>query len=321
MPYSKPAYGSADGHPTFSVSVNPEEWRVRFYFFFWTLCAFAVIITQIWVKPFIEAGAPPDTPTERLGCGPFNREGWEGLEYGMGFDFEHTHLIQAFGFGNICTNWDYPPARQIIAMYFPLFEYSFVVYLILDYACMRLAYIRGEIPGWYFSVVKTVTPFCILLVILFRMIFVIVAYEDVRGHTAGFLGLQVALLVVTIMNCAYVYLTGQDYPDYGISASTAATIALTYGVVDFFVTCVKIYGTAFIVTGNGSPPAYFFYDTPFGTLGSVIDKFYMLTNAVLPPIIAYVRMTEEESIEIKVDGPVHVHRESDVTSETSGLIN
>lgn len=320
--YAKPLYAANGGHPSFSLEVNPEQWRVYFYFFFWTMCGSAVIITTIWVTPLLEAGAPPDTPIEQLGCGPFNREGWEGLEYGMGFDMSKTHLMQAFGFGNICTYWDYPPAREIIAMYFPFFEYSLVVYVVLDYACMRLAYIRGEIPGWYYSVVKTITPILMLLVIWFRMIFVVVAYQNVRGHTAGFLGLQIALLVITVMNVWYVYLTGQDYLEYGISAKTAGQIALVYGVVDVFVTLVKIYGTVYIVLGDGSPPDYFFYPTPVGmTLGRVIDLFYMLTNAVLPPIIAYIRNVGEEAIKITVDGPAHSHRESDVTSETTGLIN
>ena len=34
---------------------------------------FAKAVTKIWVEPFLEAGAPEDTPIERQGCGPFDR--------------------------------------------------------------------------------------------------------------------------------------------------------------------------------------------------------------------------------------------------------
>lgn len=43
---------------------------------------------------------------------------------------------------------------------------------------------------------------------MFRMIFVAIAYDDVRSHTAGFLCLQLALFSVIIMNVIYVLETG-----------------------------------------------------------------------------------------------------------------
>lgn len=284
----------------FTVTLNPEKWRVRFYLFFWTMCILAIVMTQIFVLPILAAGAPPDTPPEQLGCGPFNREGWGGLKYGDGFDFAHTHLIQAFGFANICANWDYSPSREITGMYFPLFEYSFVIYLVLDYAAMKLAYLQGEIPVWFWKLVNYVTPLCIVFVVMFRMIFVFKAYEDVQGHTAGFLGMQIALLLVAVMNVLYVALNPTlDYSAYGISNKTLAIIAYVYLLLDGFITLVKIYGTVIIVF-FGTTPDYFFYEVGSTTLGRVIDLGYMLFNAFIPLVIAYVRSATEEGLTVKV---------------------
>jgi hypothetical protein len=40
----------------------------------------------------------------------------------------------------ICTNWDYSPARELTAMYYPLFEYSLLLYLVLDFLVSAISY-------------------------------------------------------------------------------------------------------------------------------------------------------------------------------------
>jgi hypothetical protein len=71
--YAAPQYERSGGGRALSITIRTELMRCIAYFFFWTLCLFATIVTRIWVVPVIEAGAPEDTPIERRGCGAFNR--------------------------------------------------------------------------------------------------------------------------------------------------------------------------------------------------------------------------------------------------------
>ena len=71
--YSTPKYERSGSGGNVSITIHTELMRCMAYIFFWTLAAFAMLVTHIWVKPIIEAGAPEDTPIEKLGCGPFNR--------------------------------------------------------------------------------------------------------------------------------------------------------------------------------------------------------------------------------------------------------
>lgn len=232
-----------------------------------------------------------------------------------------SHLEEAFGFGNICTNWDYSPARELTAMYFPLFEYSFAIYLVLNYVVMTLSAKKGEIPQWFMHVVSVVTPLCIVLVAFFRMIFVCIAYENLQQHTAGFLGMQIALLLVAVMNVCYIIVTKQEYPSsFGISPQLATKIAFVYLVINGLVSLVKIYGTVVIVFGKRTPH-YFFWTTFLGLdLGQVIDLIWMLMNAILPLIIAYVRSVDEENVTVTVGAPHHIYYRSETTGETAQLL-
>lgn len=325
--YAPPQYPTSENSLVpcaYSIVLNPEKIRVAFYIFFWTMCGFATVLTKFFVVPMLAAGNPKE-PIERLGCGPFNREGsnrtgFEDLTYGQGFAMNQSHLEEAFGFGNICTNWDYSPARELTAMYFPLFEYSFAIYLVLDYVVMTFSARKGEIPQWFMHVVSVVTPLCIVLVAFFRMIFVCIAYENVQQHTAGFLGMQIALLLVAVMNVCYIIVTKQGYPSFGISPQLATKIAFVYLVINGLVSLVKIYGTVVIVFGKRTP-RYFFWKTFLGLdLGQVIDLIWMLMNAILPLIIAYVRSVDEENVTVTVSAPHHIYYRSETTGETAQLL-
>mmetsp|Transcript_24082 Transcript_24082/g.53116 ORF Transcript_24082/g.53116 Transcript_24082/m.53116 type:complete len:793 (+) Transcript_24082:215-2593(+) len=323
-----PPIGGLDESDSFSFIVQPEVWRLRMYIFFWSMCGFAYIVTHLFVISLLEEGAPPNTPREQLGCGPFNRNGWDGLEYGDGFDFKkQNHLKEQFGFSNICTYWDYTPSREWTAMYFPLFEYSCVLYLILDYFAMKLSFQKGEIPGWYWRLVKMVTPVCLFFCIMFRMIFVEISYLVVGKHTAGFLGLQIALLSIAIMNVCYIYLTKQSYPTFGVSSAAARKIALTYLSINLPISALKIYGTAYIVfIPSHKPPGFYSLPTPFGVkFAKALDIVWMIMNAILPVAIAFVRMTDEESLVVEIVAPQHVYEKkpasvSEIPIETSPLL-
>mmetsp|Transcript_10532 Transcript_10532/g.24964 ORF Transcript_10532/g.24964 Transcript_10532/m.24964 type:complete len:237 (-) Transcript_10532:823-1533(-) len=170
MTYAPPRYPHSAHTGGIEFMVRVETWRMCAYLFFWCFVLIAVISTKMFVIDSLKAGLPPDTPTERLGCGAFNREGGDfSLRYGGGFNFTtESHLIERFGFPNICTNWDYSPAREITAIFFPLFEFSMMVYLSLDYISTRLSYNRGEVPRWYMIWNNGKYPITMILCAMFR---------------------------------------------------------------------------------------------------------------------------------------------------------
>jgi len=325
--YSTPKYERSGSGGNISYTIKTELMRCMAYLFFWTMAAFAMLVTRIWVVPIIEAGAPEDTPIEKLGCGAFNRQGGDfGLNYGEGFKFEENHLTEEFGFGNICTYWDYTPARELVGMYFPLFEYSLVIYIVLDYVNTRISYQRGELPGWYWMLMKIVTPINIILCVWFRMIFIFIAFDYTQLHTCAFLGLQIALMSVAITNFLYVLMTGQSYPTLKLSKSQTVVIAYLYIILNLAISSVKIYATIQIVLNGPRGPDFYRYPTfiPGMVLGKIVDVSWMIMNGVIPMVIAYVRMTNEEPITIVLAKAAHIYeggaRPQEAT-ETSNLVN
>jgi len=144
------------------LTVAAESWRFIAYCAFWSMCILAIILTQTMVVDNLAAG--PDV--EGDSCGPFNQE-IPGL--GLGFDFDtQSHLVQAFGFANICANWDYSPSREIVALFYPLFEYSLITYLVLDFLTIALSYQRGELTKWFWTLTKIFFPIEIILCAWFR---------------------------------------------------------------------------------------------------------------------------------------------------------
>jgi len=314
------------GGKDISITLKPERMRCIAYFFFWTMFIFAKTITSIWVEPMLEAGESEDTDIELRGCGPFNRQGGQfGLKYGEGFTFEESHLVQFFGFGNMCTSWDYHPAREVIAMYFPLFEYFLVMYVVSDYYNTRLSNMRGELPSWYMTIMNIVTPINIILCIWFRMIFVCIAYEQPQGHTAGFLGLQIALMSVSIMNTLYVKCTGQSYQMkcFSLSKSQTAMAANLYIFLNIAISSVKIYATIQIVVNGPYGPDFYKRPSfiPGMVVGELVDYVWLLMNGLLPVVIAYVRMSNEKPITITLaqNAPIY-EGDGPQATETTNLI-
>jgi hypothetical protein len=246
-----------------------------------------------------------------------------GINFGEGFDLETSHLTELFGFTNVCVYWDYEPARQIVAMYFPLFEYSLGIYVFLDFINTMLAYKRGELPTWYWYFVKAVTPFTILFIAWFRMIFVFVAYEEPQYHSGAFLLMQIALFSVAVTNTWYVLLTGQSYPTIGLSQRRTAVLAHTYLICNVAISAVKMYSTAYIVQ-NTRAPSYYLLPTPIPgkVLGELIDMIWMLFNAIIPIFVAYTRRNNEHPLTIEFSIPTPTYEgDEGQSSETTSLVN
>jgi len=289
--------------PKLTRTIPVEKWRCIAYFFFWTMVGLANVMSKIFVAPMLLNGPVDGTIEQKMGCGPFDRvdKGF-GVDVGEGFIYpDQSHLAEAFGFSNICTAWDYTPSREVTAMYFPLFEFALVFYLFLDILNTNISYNRGELPEWFWTFSKTVFGLNVVLCIWFRMIFVVIAYEDAGRHTLGFLGLQIALMLVAFQNFFYVIMTGQSYPTWNLSTRQTAIIAKTYLILLVCISAVKISATVYIVI-HGEGPAFYKEDSfiPGMVKGQVVDLVWMLFNALIPVLIAIVRAKNEDPLEFEV---------------------
>lgn len=306
-----------DSYTGIKVEIWAEKWRCYAYIFFWTMCLFASLLSRFFVVERLADGPDPSLPLEMQGCGPFNRiDNGFGVGLGQGFDyFTQTHLQELFGFPNICTSWDYTPSREITGMYFPLFEYSFVAYVILDLLTTKLAYKRGELPHWFMGLSYIITFVSIVLGVWFRMIFIFIAYEQVKYHTAAFLGLQCALILVAFQNTFFILMTGRrGY--LGWSKGGVRCFAWSYMIPLVAISSLKVYGTIYIVQNGVGSPLYTNEDLIEGVkTGKIIDWIWMFYNAVLPLFIAIARASYEDPITFEITLPKPVYEGSDGENE------
>lgn len=305
-----------------SLTVKVEKWRCIAYINFWLMCALAVVMSKLFVVDILAAGPDPSLPLEQKGCGPFNRQDTGfGVGLGQPFDFAtENHLTELFGFPNICTYWDYSPSREITGLFFPFFEYALAVYLTLDIVNTRLSFQRGELPQWFWSWSKFVYAVSLLLCIWFRMIFVFIAYDNPQGHTAAFLGLQIALILVALQNTMYVLMTGQSYPTINLSAEKTKMVGITYLVLLLGISSIKVWASCYIVA-NGVGPDFYKKESfiPGLVTGKLVDYVWMLFNAIIPFVIALVRSKNEDSLHLEVTCPKPAYR--DASGEVDPIVS
>jgi hypothetical protein len=225
---------------------------------------------------------------------------------GQGFDFKtQTHLQENFGFSNICTNWDYSPARELTAMVYPVFEYPLIVYLCFDFLATALAYKRGELTEWFWKLSKITFPVCVILCSKFRMIFVCIAYENVKQHTTGFLGLQIALILVALQNSLFIWDAEIIYQQLGSDIKNTRRAILAYIIGDLIISSFKVTATIYVVlNGVGAPwtlarPAIL----QGKCVGQIVDLIWMVFNAIIPLFISHFRAKNEVPIEITITQP------------------
>jgi hypothetical protein len=199
-------------------------------------------------------------------------------------------------------------------MVYPLFEYTLIIYLVLHFFVDHISYKRGYVSERYWNVAKCIFPVQIVLCAWFRMIFVVLAYDNVRGHTAGFLGLQLALITVAIQNTTYILETKPIYPRLGGNNGTRLA-AHIYLVGNVTISIIKVYLTSYVVFGLGlttdkeKDGVHYGHIYPQWALqkvnanmvvGEVVDIIWMFFNAVLPFIISFVRSRYEPGLEFTI---------------------
>jgi hypothetical protein len=283
------------------MTVSVESIRVIAYCNFFIMVACAIVLNNALVAPKLAEGGNGGT------CGPFN--GAYGdlvdppIKAGEGFDVATgSHLVRLFGYNNICANWDYSPSREITAMIYPLFEYCLLLYLLFEGVQANLYYKKGWVSETYYRVFKFLFFPMILGCAWFRMIFVVIAYEDVSGHTAGFFLLQFTLIIVALLNTYFMLDSKAEYDWLGGRNGTIA-VALIYIILNLVVSPIKLFLTANIVF-LGEPAAWSLNTIGGSYIGSVVDTVWFVFNAVIPLLVGFLRAFSEPTLTITIDvGP------------------
>jgi hypothetical protein len=146
----------------------------------------------------------------------------------------------------------------------------------------------------------------------FRLIFVIVAYENVSGHTFGFLCLQLVLIAIACLNVWFVVEAKIEYKFLG--GPKTHYFAYLYLFLNVCIGVIKAYLTAYVVTMHSYPS---WANSKFGgredamVPGQVIDLIWMIFNAIIPFIIAFVRSRSERPLEFTINfqAPIMVEEE------------
>jgi len=120
-----------------------------------------------------------------------------------------------------------------------------------------------------------------------------------RGHTAGFLGLQITLIIVAMLNVYFMIDSKAEYAWLGGRKGTMA-VATIYIVLNLIISPIKLYLTCNIVFY--SLPAPWSLNTIGGAyIGQDVDTIWFIFNAVIPLLVGFLRAFSEPSITITID--------------------
>ena len=189
---------------------------------------------------------------------------------------------------------------------------------------IKQAHKRGELEPWFWKLSKVLFPLNILLCSQFRQIFVNIAYENVRGHTAGFLGLQIALIIVALQNVWFIYDTNTAYKQLGSTdearLKNTRMLALAYIIGDLIICSFKITATIYVVSeGHGAPwtlkPSFL----PGKCVGQVVDIIWMIFNALIPLFVSNFRSKNEVPLKIVISQDAAPYIEATAAGENAPL--
>lgn len=134
----------------------------------------------------------------------------------------NSDLKDIYGYNNVCVLFDYSPSREYTAMVYPLFEYSFFLYVVFDYLHLRLV-CKNTDRHYLVKIANVALPIKLTLIAWFRMIFVyniqqpdvVYGVRGVVGHTLAFFGLQFALILVAFENIMFHFANEISFPRLG----------------------------------------------------------------------------------------------------------
>lgn len=243
------------------IRVHPETFRIAGYLGFWSMVLLAMVVHKSKVN----------------------------------VDMSNTPLMQVLGYNNICVYWDYSPSREITAMYYPMVEYPLVAYVVLTGIQYYQSRTAGLIPRWLYICLMGFLVLQLPLLAWFRMIFVIDALKDLKGHTLGFLGLQMFLSINALQNALYNHWLGTSMQCFGRMGTRI--IGWLYVLTLVLVTCTKQALTLAIFAGN----PLIDNQTPVGAaVSQAIDVMWMLLAAVLPLVFAIIERKKEPGLKFEL---------------------
>ena len=266
----------------FTFTLQPETLRMITYGMFYFMVGCAMLFHRFLVLP---KGAESCTAGETCL---------------FPVDMEDTPLTRAFGYNNVCINWDYSPSRELTALIYPFVEYPLIAYVVLDYIQIYRDYkYDGQLPSWFFKLATGLLPIKILLLAWFRMIFVNEAFRSTVYHTLPFQGLQVALILVAITNS--LYWTAHTTPLYIKQLGLNGTHLLmrVYILCLIVVTVFKIVVVSSIFAGS---PVVDVKQPNSAALCAFADRAWLFLAAVVPFFSAAYERTIEVPLKITVGG-------------------
>jgi len=259
-----------------------EGFRLFTYTSFWLMCVFAFIVSMTTVKNYL---------------GPCPLQEGDEPTYGM----HCSDLQRTFGFNNICVYWDYSPARELTAMVYPIFEYSMVAYIIVNYLQIKNDFENQRIGTKIYKPASILLWVKLLFVAWFRMIFVVSVTQEpisifgteipaVVGHTLGFFGMQFALILIAFEDIVYIFY--KEIPMWPMSVKTTKNMSVLYLVLLIIVTALKISWASSIFV-SGIP--WFVDPWPH-----ILDRVWLVLAAVMPFLFAIHGVKNEPPMVITV---------------------
>lgn len=201
----------------------------------------------------------------------------------------------------VCVQWDYTPSRQITALFYPVFEYSFAVFLVLSYVYVKKCYLMHEIPKWLWRFEQVTFPIKLVLFAWVRMIFVFPAEENIVGHTLGFLGLQIAVALIALENVMLANARKEDYFHLGRKATRV--LSWTYYFILLPATILKFsIDVGFLI----KKPFVNIQDPVQVIFVHSLDKIWMIFAAILPFFFAIYQYKTEPHLQIKTESHLKI---------------
>jgi hypothetical protein len=232
-----------------AFQTNPEMVRFITYVAFWLMCLFAFIVTKATINEDI---------------------------------ITHSALVKTFGYNNICVFWDYSPSREATSVVYEFVEMPLLVYSFLAWQRTYAAHRQQLISKALIVATKVLMPVVCLLLLQVHLIFTILAYVDIAGHTAGFLCLQVALVIIAILNQQYHHEVGTFRLHVDTSWVAKVVHNWKLGQMYIVLTClvtftkltIDIYALAKSrITSN--------------EVAVAVERIWMFLNAVVPMFLSY----------------------------------
>jgi len=131
------------------------------------------------------------------------------------------------------------------------------------------------------------------------MIFTVLSYEDMSGHTAGFLGLIIALILVTIQNCIYILDSQVAYSFLGGLKGTRSAVII-YLISNLIISGYEVSILYHAVRKEEIAPWVTQKVGPIAAI-QLIDWIWMFFNAILPLFQSFVRARTERGVQITID--------------------